>query len=183
MVLEFGLEDSWTAIDNLHGLMNLHGAPIMRMFCLFLNSDLPLQKIKNTFIGLYCVLGHLEHFIKKIFFRVPPSSEKSRFSHFWSTYKQKKVECLLISRNKQISRLCDPCLKSDPQDILGKIYLFNTNQKQSSDSQTHIIHCNDPLVMYNNTMWLLVTTLYILTVLTTIWLYTVYSKWLILCYD
>ena len=27
------------------------------------SSDLPPQNLKQTFIGLFCVLGHLEHFI------------------------------------------------------------------------------------------------------------------------
>ena len=43
-----------------------------------------LQNSKKIFIGLFCVLGNLEHFL---FFFIPTGPKKSRFCHFLATCK------------------------------------------------------------------------------------------------
>ena len=52
------------------------------LWILFLvwSSDLPLQNSKKIFIGLFCVLGNLEHFL---FFLCPQDQKRVDFAIFW----------------------------------------------------------------------------------------------------
>ena len=53
---------------------------MLRILFLVWSSDLPLQNSKKIFIGLFCVLGNLEHFL---FFLYPQDQKRVDFAIFW----------------------------------------------------------------------------------------------------
>ena len=53
---------------------------ILRILFLVWSSDLPLLNSKKNFIGLFCVLGNLEHFL---FFLYPQDQKRVDFAIFW----------------------------------------------------------------------------------------------------
>ena len=53
---------------------------MLRILFLVWSSDLPLQNSKKNFIGLFCILGNLEHFL---FFLYPQDQKRVDFAIFW----------------------------------------------------------------------------------------------------